>query len=175
MGVRHDKKITILKFNTFEVWACNIKWHNLQLMWAWILVLSVTEGVIKFDCRGLMERVTAISPSSCWLNKNEAEPLTRRYPVLLIQWVLNSGIASARWMLSPPHRRCRTPFLSCFYSWWNLWLLPSVHPKMSSVETETRLNILQSQNYTIDIPLVLPCSRESRLGVKEKRECWISH
>lgn len=42
-----------------------------------------------------METLTTISTSSCRLNIDDAEPLTRRYPALPIQWVLNSGIASA--------------------------------------------------------------------------------
>lgn len=42
----------------------------------------------------MLETVTQISLSSPWLNMVEVETLTRRSPVLLNRWVLDSGIAS---------------------------------------------------------------------------------
>lgn len=80
----------------------------------------------------------------------DLKTLTRRFPELLSQWVLDSGIASAQWMLNPQHLGCRTLFLSCFYSWQNLQSLLSEHPKMSSVhtKTDTQWNILEFKVYT---------------------------
>lgn len=133
----------------------------------------------------LYRKVTHISPSSCRLNRNEVvATLTRRFPVLLSRWVSDSGIASALWTSNPRHLGCRTLFLSCFCSWWNLQLLLSVHPKMSSVCTKTdRYFVLPGLHHNscwADRPKMRksnenPCSGETRLGEKEKRQCWISH
>lgn len=116
--------------------------------------------------RYVLETVTYISANSCLMNTDER--LTRRFLVLLNRWVSDSGSASALWTLNPQHLGCRTPFLSCFCSWRNLQLKPSVHPKMSSVETDTRLNILQCQNYTTDDTIAAEQTRQKKVWWKSR-------
>lgn len=114
-------------------------------------------------------------------NIHQDATLTRRFPALLSQWVLDSGTASALWMLNLQHLGCRTPFPSCFCSWLNLQMPFCVHPKMSSVYTKTDKyfflppGLRHKSCWACDWnKKKKPVLKRLGSGVKEDRRCWIS-